>query len=186
MVGLAVAALTGAGSYGVDRYVAAADRHDVAESLTERMISFRRSVAASDMSQASAQPFVRLVVGAGERLSSPNAQGVEISDDWVDDGAVHAVTTTTGAYLVLSQRITVDGLLATATIGEPATSSPRARSAMRRGLVVLSLFSGSVAAGMTAAAGRRRGLPKPPASGDHRRTADPLLGGAAINDGSDA
>lgn len=180
MVGLAVAAVTGLGGFGLDRYVTAADRHNVAESLDERMIAFRRDVAANDLSQASAQPFVKLVVGAGERLASPNAEGVTIPAEWVDDGAAHSISTKTGEYLVLTKRITVDGLRATASVGEPATSSPLARSALRRGIILLSLLSGLAAAGMTLLTTRlRRGSLPPPAHGERPRP-------APLSDDSDA
>ena len=175
VVGLAVAALTGIGGFGLDRYVAAADRHNVAEALDERMIAFRRDVAANDLSQASAQPFVKLVVGAGVRLASPNAEGVKIPSDWIDDGAAHSVSTKTGEYLVLTRRITVDGLLATASVGEPATSSPGARSALRRGLVLLDLLSGLAAGAMTLLTTRQRRQSRvtlaPPTPGERSRSA---------------
>ena len=183
MVGLAVTAVMGVGGFGLDRYVAAADRHNVADALDERMIAFRRDVAANDLSQASAQPFVKLVVGAGDRLTSPNAQGVKIPTDWIDDGVAHPVSTKTGEYLVLTKRITVDGLLATASVGEPATSSPRARSALRRGLVLLGLLSGLAAGAMTLLTTRqRRAALPPPAPGERPRPDRPPL----LSDESDA
>jgi hypothetical protein len=169
---LAVTAVTGIGGLGLDRYVAAADRHNVAEALDERMIAFRRDIAANDLSQASAQPFVKLTVGAGERLVSPNADGVKIPTDWIDDGAAHSVATKTGEYLVLTKRITVDGLLATASVGEPATSSPRARSALRRGLALLSLLTGLAAGAMTLFTTRQRRVALPPPTPGERPRPD--------------
>ncbi len=170
IVGLAVFATVGLGSVALDRYVAAADRHNVTDSVRGRMVDLRQALAAGSLSLASAHPFVRVVVGAGERIVSPSAIGVEIPRSWVDDGSTHLIETDAGDYLVLTNGITVDGLLATATVGEPVNSSPRARSALRRGLVLLSVLGGAVAMAMTMATSRRRAPLPPPVAGARTRS----------------
>lgn len=166
-IGLVVLAVTGAGSFAAAKYVDAADHLNITEDLTARMADLRSALAAGDTSRAAAQPFVQVRVGAGERVASPNAAGVSILRSWADDGSIHDVIVGKSTYKVLVEGLEIDGLLATAAVGESADAGARGRSALRRSLVLIAVLAAVTAALASGALSR-------PQPGRPRRRDDPL------------
>lgn len=141
--------VTGLGSFATYRYVRAADGLNIEAELTERMAAVRRQVAAGDLALAAAQPFVQVLVGAAERVASPNAEGVKIDRTWVDDGKLHELKAGEETYVVLVRGASFDGLIATVTVGRNKADATRGSAALMRSLILLSLLAGGVAAAAT-------------------------------------